>query len=322
MEAKACAARRRTASRRDRRIISTMIVTTREIWSTAGGVRIHALEWSSASGDRPLPIVFVPGGTGNALSGEDLGRDAASGLIDGRPRSLLSISRRGTGESDAPASGYRPEDFAKDVHAAATTAGYSRFVLFGHSMGVPISLEYALGHPANVAGLVLGDTPAAYIDFKTAGTFAQVLARRFVFVSWEDVYSDFVGRFDDPANAPNREAFDRIRHRYWDPGQGTVRTLLDRDAIARTVEESVAAARSYWPRLRDLACPVLLVRGVGGWSPLTEDDVERYRLALPNMVVDHVPGGHQLGLNRDRRPLYEALAPFLRATDASASISA
>jgi pimeloyl-ACP methyl ester carboxylesterase len=299
-----------------------MIATSRDVWSSVGAVRIHAQEWSPASRDRAaLPIGFVPGGTGNALSGEDLGRDAVSGLIDGRPRSLLAISRRGTGESDAPASGYRPEDFANDVHAAVTAAGYSRFVLFGHSMGVPISLEYALEHPANVAGLVLGDTPAAYIDFKAAGTFAQVLARRFVFGSWDEVYADFVGRFDHPADAPSREAFDRFRHRYWSPGQETVRVLLDQDAIARTVEESVAAARQYWARLQDLACPVLLLRGVGGWSPLTEDDVQRYRMASPRMAIEYVPGGHQLGLSGNRRPLYDALAPFLRTTDASPNAS-
>jgi pimeloyl-ACP methyl ester carboxylesterase len=301
------------------RIINSMIVTSLEVWSTSGAVRIRAREWDPGSENRGFPIVFVPGGTGNAFSGEDLGRDAASGLIGGRPRSLLGVSRRGTGESDAPASGYRPEDFANDVHAAVTAAGYARFILFGHSMGVPISLEYALAHPGGVAALVLGDTPAAYIDFKTAGTFNKVLSRPFQFSSIEEALDDFALSFTDQDDA--RRVFIAVGHRYYAPRGDRIVRLVDRGAIARTVEESVAAAREYWARLRDLACPVLLLRGIGGWSPLTEDDVQRYRMALTNIAVEYVPGGHQLGLFGDRRPLYDALAAFLGATDASATLS-
>jgi pimeloyl-ACP methyl ester carboxylesterase len=277
-------------------------------------VRIHSQEWLAPSERPGLPIVFVPGGTGNAFSGEDLGRDAASGAIGGRPRALLCVSRRSTGESGAPRFGYTPRDFADDVHAAVAAAGYTRFLLFGHSMGVPISLEYALVHPDRVAALALGDTPAAYIDFKAAGTFDPLLKRRFEFSSWDDVYEDFTGRFDDRSRAPSREVFDRNRHRHWAERGGTIRPLLDRDGFVRTVEESVRSATEYWSRLPTLTCPVLLLKGTGaGWSPLSDDDIRRYQLALPSIVVDYIPGGHDLGLSADRRPLCDALGRLLRS---------
>lgn len=289
-----------------------MTVTSRSHWSNSAGVRIHAQEWTAPSEGQGLPIVFVPGGTGNALSGEHLGRDAASAAIGGRPRSLLAISRRGMGQSDTPPSGYTPRDFANDVQAAVTAAGYARFLLFGHSMGVPISLEFTLSHPDRVAALALGDTPAAYIDFKAAGTFEPLLKRRFEFSSWDDVYQDLVLRFDDRTRAPTRDVFERDRHRFWVEDGGKIRTLISRDSILRTVEESTRAASEYWSRLPELACPVLVVKGTGGaWSPLSEDDVLRYQMALPNLLVEYVPGGHDLGLTTDPKPLYRALGRLL-----------
>lgn len=295
------------------------MVTTRPHWSNSSGVRIHAQEWTASTEDPGLPIVFVPGGTGNAFAGEDLGREAASGAIGGRSRSLLAVSRRGMGQSDAPASGYTPRDFANDVQAAVGAAGYRRFLLVGHSMGVPISLEFTLSHPDRVAALALGDTPAAYIDFKAAGTFDPLLKRRFEFSSWDDVYGDVVLRFDDRSRAHSREVFDRNRHRYWTEQAGKIRALISRESIVRTVEESTWAASEYWSRLPELTCPVLLLKGTGGaWSPLSEEDVRRYQNALPSIVVEYVPGGHDLGLSTDRRPLYDALERLLRSVGDSA----
>jgi pimeloyl-ACP methyl ester carboxylesterase len=291
------------------------MIETRHIRADNDGVQIEAIEWAPATAIG-VPIVFVPGGGGHALSGENIGPEVAEGRIGGVPRSLLAISRRGTGASGAPPTGYAPDDFAADVHAAVTAADLSRFVLFGHSMGVPIALEYALRHPDAVAGLVLGDTPAAYIDFKRAGTFDAVLASPFEFASEEDAFEAEAKLFADRDEA--RRVFDRIKHRMFVRRGGKIVRLIDRAALARTVEESVGAAKDYWDDLHRLVCPVLVLRGTGGvWSPLSEEDVARYRQHLPSVTVADVPGGHQLGMHGDRRPLYEAIARFVRPIDTS-----
>lgn len=67
----------------------------REDFATNDGVRIHFVEWAPERA-ADLAIVFVPGGTGNAWSGEALGVAAGSGVFGG-PRRVVAVSRRGTG---------------------------------------------------------------------------------------------------------------------------------------------------------------------------------------------------------------------------------
>jgi pimeloyl-ACP methyl ester carboxylesterase len=281
----------------------------KQVTGNSRGARIEALEWRPDTTAAASPFVFVPGGTASAWAGEDLGREVAAGVLGGKPRAVLSVSRRGTGGSEAPASGYAPADFASDVDAVVEAAGYQQFVLFGHSMGVPISLEYVLMRPQKVAGLVLGDTPAAYIDFKAAGTFEKVLSRPYEFPSMDAARDDFALSFSDADEA--RRVFDLVGHRYYRPRGTGVTRMVDRAAIARTVDESVSAATEYWERLPTINCPVLVLRGVGGWSPLSEEDVARYRMSLSDVTVEYLPGGHQLGLFSHRGPLYAALTRFV-----------
>ncbi len=75
---------------------------------------------------------------------------------------LGAFSRRGMGRSDAPPTGYRLADFVGDLAAAVDAFGYQRFVVMGHSLGVPIALSYGARQPTGLVGLVLGDYGPRY----------------------------------------------------------------------------------------------------------------------------------------------------------------
>lgn len=66
------------------------------------------------------------------------------------------------GESSAPASGYTPVEFTQDNEAIVAAADLEDFVVYGHSLGVPIAITYVLRHRDSVRGLVLGDYPARW----------------------------------------------------------------------------------------------------------------------------------------------------------------
>jgi len=71
---------------------------------------------------------------------------------------VLALSQRGHGNSDKPAGGYAPADFAADIVAFMDAMAIERAVLVGHSMGSINAMRCAVDHPARVAGLVLAGT--------------------------------------------------------------------------------------------------------------------------------------------------------------------
>lgn len=131
----------------------------RELWATNGSVRLEVLEWRPTADDGTwaTPIVGVHGAMGSAQTWRDEGEAASSGRLGGRSRALGAFSRRGMGRSDAPASGYDLREFVGDTTAAVAALGYSRFVLAGHSLGVPIAIAYAARRPPGLMALLLGD---------------------------------------------------------------------------------------------------------------------------------------------------------------------
>ena len=207
------------------------------------------------------------------------------------------------GASSAPLSGFAPENFADDVGALVEASDAAPFVLFGHSMGVSIALEYALRRPAGLVALVLGDAPAQYIDFAAAGTFAPFFTSGGLeFDSWDDAY-DRIGHGD-------RFRFDRMSHKLlYEDASGKVRAMINRDALAKTVEESRTAARMYWDRLAEIQVPVTLLLAAD--TRLSEDAQLQYRERLPMIDILRLPGGHDLGLGGEIGPLVSALNRML-----------
>lgn len=136
-------------------------VATREIWAERDGVQLHALEWRPTDGEEGTPILGIGGALSKARNAEELGAAAASGAL-GTPRGLISPDRRGMGASSAPASGYTPVEFTNDNEAIVAAADFADFVVYGHSLGVPIAIAYVLRHRESVRGLVLGDYPARW----------------------------------------------------------------------------------------------------------------------------------------------------------------
>jgi pimeloyl-ACP methyl ester carboxylesterase len=266
---------------------------------------VHGLEWQSNSSDAAA-LIFVPGGTGNAWSAETIANEVLAGQL-GNERHVLGVSRRGMGLSEAPPRGYTPSHFADDAAALIRAAGLRRFVVFGHSMGVPIGIEYALRRPEGLVGLILGDAPAKYIDFAASGTFDPIFTRTLEFGSWNEAFAQ--------AGLGDRARFDRIRHRYFVERDGQIVVTIDRAALVRTIEESRTAHTEYWQRLHELAIPTFLVQASSGWSPLTPEDIDQYKASLPGLHIVALPTSHDLGLNSDPAPLFTALRTFLRQVD-------
>ena len=127
----------------------------RDRWIDSRGVRLHALESVPDATAMQIPLLVIPGVFGTA---EDY-RDEMTRL---QPRPCLAVSLRGRGRSDVPAGGYRLEDHLTDIAATMADWGHARVAIMGYAIGGAYATAYALGAPAKIAGLIIGDYPARY----------------------------------------------------------------------------------------------------------------------------------------------------------------
>ena len=73
---------------------------------------------------------------------------------------LILYDRRGLGSSAAPERGYSLFTAVKDLEAVLDAVGAQRVILWGAVDGGPLAIQFAVGHPERVAGMVLlGTTP-------------------------------------------------------------------------------------------------------------------------------------------------------------------
>jgi pimeloyl-ACP methyl ester carboxylesterase len=121
------------------------------------------------SGSGPT-LVCHPGGPGfSSLYLGDLG-----GLGD--ELELVLVDPRGTGGSD-PASDYQIADYTSDLEELREHLGLERMLLFGHSHGGVVAIEYAARHPERVERLVLASTLARFGAEQNAAMETAIAAR-------------------------------------------------------------------------------------------------------------------------------------------------
>ncbi|MGE0129541.1 MAG: alpha/beta fold hydrolase [Blastocatellales bacterium] len=110
------------------------------------GVKLQYVEQGDSSG---VPLILLHGITDSWRSFEP--------ALPHLPASIRAFapSQRGHGDSDHPATGYHPREFAADVAAFMDAFNIKRAVITGHSMGSHMAKRFALDYPDRVLGLVL-----------------------------------------------------------------------------------------------------------------------------------------------------------------------
>jgi pimeloyl-ACP methyl ester carboxylesterase len=120
-----------------------------------GGHRVHV----ACTGDGSPPVIFESGIAASSLSWAMVQPTVASFTR------ACTYDRAGLAWSDAPSC---PRSFARIVDefegVVAHVTGGGRCVLVGHSFGSFVVRAYAARHPAQVAGLVLVDPPAEWLE--------------------------------------------------------------------------------------------------------------------------------------------------------------
>lgn len=249
-----------------------METTTR--WVDVGGHRLRM----ALSGEGPLTFLCLHG----LVDRLEIWDRLAPPLSE-RGR-VARLDQRGHGESEAPPGPYRREDLASDVSCVIRELGADPVVLVGHSMGGIISMATALGHPEQVAGLILIGT-ASQCNEKTAGWYERI-AR--------------AGEKDGNAGL-TRAIYGEKSKRVI---QGDARGIAE---VTRTLESLYEDPLT--PKLSGIACPVLLV--VGEKDPMGAKASSIIAAQLPDAELLTVPDcGHWVHVD-EPKAVFGAIDHFL-----------
>ncbi len=115
-------------------------------FASLDGAKVHYTSYGSGK----EAVVFIHGWTC------DLTFWRMQALVYRNRRSIL-IDLPGHGASEKPEVAYTMEHFARGLDAVLRDAGVERATLVGHSMGVPVAVEYLRLFPEKVAAIVIVD---------------------------------------------------------------------------------------------------------------------------------------------------------------------
>ena len=213
---------------------------------------------------------------------------------------LVALDQRGHGDSQwAPDGDYTRESFVADVEAVRQQLGLDRFILIGHSMGGLNAVEYTFQHPERVRALILVDVGPE------AAREGVDNIMRFTRGPDELDFDEFVQnamRFNTRRTEENIR--ERMRHRLKPLENGKWTWKFDkrfREGEGAVRSGSQISSDELWRRFRELAPPVLLVRGQQS-DILSQEVAERCivemraaRLAVVPEAGHSVPGDNPDG---------------------------
>jgi pimeloyl-ACP methyl ester carboxylesterase len=236
------------------------------------------------AGEGPDPVICLHG-----ITAQHRAFNAVARYLE-TSHGLVGVDLRGRGDSDKPEAGYSLEAHAADVVRVLDHLGLQSAVLAGHSMGGFVALKTALMFPERVRAIVLLDGGWPRVESKPeelteeekqeAAALEEGLARAFkrLDMTFEspEAYLDFW--FPDQNLKIDDLPQDLADYYLYDLGdvEGGYRPKASRVA-AEEDSPSVSSTSPTAEEMRDVSCPVALVRASQGFfpgsAPLISDEV-------------------------------------------------
>jgi proline iminopeptidase len=228
----------------------------------------------------------------------------------------------GCGFSDQPQDSHlwTIERFTAEVEEVRAALGLRKVVLFGHSWGGMLAIEYALRHPDRLGGLVISNMTASIDSYLT-----RINALR------EQLPPEKLKRLTELEQARDYESpeyeqivFEGLYRKHicrvdpWpEPVTRAVRFLAAPvyNAMQGQSEFEVTGVLRGWNRWNDLHRIETRTLLLGGrYDTMDPRDLDRMSRLLPNAAAVICPNGSHLSMYDDQKAYFAALLGFLDQT--------
>ena len=286
-----------------------------------GGARTVRIDgkydvWVKQVGTGSIPVLTLHGGPG-------FNHFYLECLEDFLPQADIRFwyyDQLGCGFSDSPddVSLWTIDRYRAEVEQVRAALGLERFILYGHSWGGMLGMEYAVRYPEHLAGLVVSNMTASVAEYvKYAAVLVRelpaaaqaVIARyrakadyeapEYQKVLMEEVYSRHVCRLN-PWPEPLQRCFRMMNTKIYNTMQGP-----DEFNIIGSFKEW-----DIWARLHEIAVPTLLI--AARYDEMSPAQIQRMGTLIPHARVALCERGSHMAMYDDQRAYFDALIPFLR----------
>lgn len=258
----------------------------------ANGIRIH---YHRTGGDKPQ-VLLLHGITDSGACWTPVMEQLQADY------DCIALDARGHGLTDAPATGYAPNDHAADVAAVITTLKLNRPALLGHSMGGAVATLVAAQHPALVRSAIFED-PA----WLGGGMLAAPAAREQMHANW---LADFRANKAKTRDTLIAEA--RAQNPRWSMGEIAPWAAAHEQVHEEVLQWLLAPQVDSRAALQQMQCPALLITGDAAKgvviSPAQAAEAQTLNARL--QVVNIAGTGHCIRRD-DFAPFMQAVRAFL-----------
>jgi proline iminopeptidase len=305
----------------DAALPSTQVVpATRPDGVHTGGsqtVRIDAKYdvWVKQVGTGVIPVLTLHGGPG-------FNHFYLECLEDFLPQAGVRFwyyDQLGCGFSDSPNddSLWTLERYIQEVEQVRAALGLERFILYGHSWGGMLGMEYALRYPQHLEGLVVSNMTASVAEYVR---YAEVLVSRLPAAAQAIIARHrAAGDYESPEyqKVLMEEVYNRhlCRLTPWpEPVQRTLRTLNAKIYNIMQGPDEFNIVGNFknwdiWERLHGIQPPTLLI--AARHDEMAPEQITRMSKLIPNARLSICERGSHMAMYDDQRAYFAALVPFL-----------
>jgi proline iminopeptidase len=286
-----------------------------------GGVKMIAVPggnvWTKRVGNSPIRVLLLHGGPGFSHDYLECFED----FLTPAGVEFYYYDQLGCGNSDHPNDDklWTIARYTEEVEAVRKGLGLENFILYGHSWGGMLAIEYALKHGAHLKKLVISDMTAgipAYVEHANAIRRALPAADQATLSKYEKlnkidapayqavmdkIYAEHVLRLPQPWPEPVTRAFSKLNAHIYNLMQGPNEFLINGNF----------KSWDRWADLPRIKVPTLVMGAK--YDEMDPDQMRREGRLIPGARTWISDRGSHLCMYDDQDAYFAALVAFLKS---------